>query len=201
MSAWLRQSKRVAPRGAGFQPAPVRARCPRSKAKLPSRPLINAPCLLVAFFLLSGLAMPAGAADGAGGKERTRDNSERKVASAIGIKLPPRSAPVHGATRAVHKLKQGARSSPQLDLSGLAAKLPPQVEEVVDTGSVVAGRLFKVARARFDQIAHWLAKLAQELNASVPGATPAADPYVARSMNGARLYLTGEGRLKTVVSR
>ncbi len=72
-----------------------------------------------------------------------------------------------------------------------------------DTASafgVVKDRLEKLTGTRFEQVTAWAARTYKQFT-SPPVMTPAAGPYVVDRYMHAPMYLTREGRLKTVTAR
>jgi len=142
------------------------------------------------------------------------DNSGRKLALSIPglgtahISLTPAapSAPVKGvapATTFPYGITHKGNS--------ITVKVPETVDEALDYGHVAVKQATKVGSAALMQmgsLAKWIGMYLKQLthNATV---TPASYPYIqqqcspsAAQVAGAhKLYLTSEGRLKTVVSR
>lgn len=64
----------------------------------------------------------------------------------------------------------------------------------------LAGRLEQISSGKFGQLAAWLERLYRQVTAP-PVLTPAGTPYIVDRYLHAPVYLTPEGRLKTVVGR
>jgi hypothetical protein len=112
---------------------------------------------------------------------------------------PPLPAPA-SAVRPLPVKKLDAKTK-----AALAALpvLPPQLEEAADTASTLCRQAEVLARHKFQEVSKWFCKLYTQLQ-SHPQATPVGGPYTAQPLvtqQRPNLFLTPEGRIKTVVHR
>lgn len=181
---------------AGFNAAEIRALWTRSLVPL-----------LVVLVLLN-FQSSAWASDRQAGKP-----GARKLATVSPTVVAPPSALLSGGGGAV-SFQGGSptvsaghvspRPSPRHQAVDPIAQIQPALKELkadaTSACAVVKERLEKLTGTRVDQVTAWTARMYKQFM-SPPVMTPAAGPYVIDRYMHAPLYVTRDGRLKTVVAR
>jgi hypothetical protein len=155
------------------------------------------------------------------------DNNHRQLAVVVPIaapappvvpvKIPQAAHAVSFSSSVPQQTDKGSTSShkhikaTQGSILGTPSELSPELKRAVEHGAVVVGGLQKVAARRFQDFAAWMSTLWRQLNES-PRITPNSSPNlsepptgpihcVAPAKSDADLYMTTDGRLRTVIQR
>lgn len=143
----------------------------------------------------TSLVPPSHLSSGSSSAVKTERWTERRRAPAskpdlAGKRLPGKSAAQANKRAGEHEKLVGKWSSSLAALN----------DDAMAAGKFLVARLEKASGHRLSEVKRWLTRLTRQLTSPAVDA-PAGAPYIVDRYMHAPIYLTAEGRLKTVVSR